>query len=119
MTPLAHADTVVTNPVIHNKELPDGAPITIERRWRTRSSAGKIISDPTQKNAVIGGMSYGGTLDFINYYKGITYEDPVDGITKTIPGAKQDAYGKPTIVGTVNMSKYSKWLKDNYGLIIH
>jgi hypothetical protein len=119
MVPLAHADTVVTNPVIHNKELPDSGPITTERQWRTRSSDGKIISAPTQKNAAIGGMSYRGSLDFISYYPGTVYVDPVDGITKTIPGTKRDAYGQPTIVGTVDMTKYSKWLERNYGLVIH
>lgn len=118
MVPLAHEDTVVTNPVIHNKESPDTLPISPERRWRTRSSDGQITADPTQKNAVIGGMSYRGSLDFISYYSRIVYVDPVDGITKTIPGTKRDAYGKPTIVGTVDMSKYSKWLQRNYGLVI-
>lgn len=119
MVPLAHADTVVTNPVIHNKEIPDGFPITTERRWRTRSSVGKIISEPTQRTAVIGGMSYRKSLDFISYYPGTVYVDPIDGITKKIPGTKRDAYGKPTIVGTVNMEKYSKWLEMSYGLAIH
>ena len=47
------------------------------------------------------------------------YEDPVDGITKTIPGTKRDACGKPTIVGTVDMSKYSRWLERNYGFVMH
>lgn len=119
MRRLAHADTVVANPVIHNKELPDSSPITTERTWRTRSSNGKIISEPTQKKAVIDGMSYQGSLDFISYYRGTTYVDPVDGIMKTISGAKKDAYGQPNIFGTVDIEKYSKWLEANYGLVIH
>ncbi|MBZ2210049.1 DUF2235 domain-containing protein [Massilia sp. R798] len=118
MMPLDHADTVLTNPVLHNKELPDSSPITTERTWRTRSNNGKIISEPTQKKAVIDGMSYQGSLDFISYYRGTTYVDPVDGITKTISGAKKDAYGHPNIVGTVDMAEYSKWLGTYYGLVI-
>ncbi|MBA4058712.1 MAG: hypothetical protein C0490_28605 [Marivirga sp.] len=118
MKPLARADTVVTNPVIHNKELPDSSPITTERIWRTSSSDGIITSEPTQKKAVIGGMSYQSSLAFISYYRGTTYVDPVDGTTKTISGAKKDGYGKPTIVGTVDMEKYSRWLETNYGLVI-
>ena len=47
------------------------------------------------------------------------YEDPVDGITKTIPWTNRDTYGKPTIVGTVDMSKYSRWLERNYALVMH
>lgn len=118
LRPLSREDIMVSNPIIHNKELPNSAPIILERRWRTRTSEGKIFSDPTQKEANIGGMSYPRTLDFIKYHPGIEYEDPVDGTTKLIPGSKLDAYHKPTIVGTVDMDKYSKWLQRNYGIIL-
>jgi hypothetical protein len=31
---------------------------------------------------------------------------------------RPDAYGAPTLVGTVGMEEYAQWLRDHYGLRI-
>ena len=109
-------DTIVSNPVIHNKELTDQSAFGLNRKLRTRDASGAIVSKPSQKDATVGGMSYRDTGAFVSYYPDTIVNNPINGSKIVISGAKPDAYNNRIIAGDVNMKEYAKWLKSNYGI---
>lgn len=88
----------VTSPLLHDSNT-DGIG---DREFRLRNSIGLVNSSPVQRAAPVAGMQWRDTAGFIR-----RYEEP-----------RPDAYGAPTLVGTVGMEEYAQWLRDHYGLRI-
>ncbi|MEW6708165.1 MAG: RHS repeat-associated core domain-containing protein, partial [Pseudomonadota bacterium] len=92
----------VTNPVLHDKsERNRRAPEDRDFCLRVNNEAW-ADNCQRQRQANVGGMSWRGTLNYIDYWK----------------TTRMDADGVSPMVGQVNMEGYAKWLHDNYGLDI-
>ncbi len=96
MTALTSEFARVTSPLLHDSNT-DGWG---DREFRLRNAMGLITRSLVQRVAPVAGMQWRDTGGFIQ-----RYEEP-----------RWDAYGAPTLVGTVGMEDYARWLRDNYGL---
>ena len=86
----------VTAPLLHDSNT-DG---TGDREFRYRNSWGWTFARPMQRIARVDGMQWSDTGRFI----------------RRLPAPRNDVYGEPTIVGSVDMQSYSAWLAANYGV---
>ena len=96
MLSLTSEFTRVTAPLLHDSNT-DGRG---DREFRLRNAVGLITSSQSQRSAPVAGMQWDDTAAFVQGF-----------------GQPQlDAYGAPTLVGTVGMEQYADWLWANYGL---
>lgn len=86
----------VDAPVVHDRNY-DAAG---DRRVDVRDAAGKVVASSTQRAAPIAGMDWSASQPFLI----------------VPPRRERDAYGRLSIVGSVDMDAYSKWLADHYGV---
>ncbi|TXL64635.1 RHS repeat-associated core domain-containing protein [Zeimonas arvi] len=86
----------VDAPILHDRNY-DAAG---DRRVDVRDASGRIVSRTTQRAAPIPGMDWSASQPFLI----------------VPPSRERDAYGKLSIVGSVDLDAYSRWLAENYGV---
>lgn len=86
----------VDAPILHDRNY-DAAG---DRRVDVRDASGRIVSRTTQRAAPIAGMDWSASQPFLI----------------VPPSRERDAYGKLSIVGSVDLDAYSRWLAENYGV---
>jgi len=95
MNPLPDRYLRVESPLLHDRNDALG-----DRRVVVRDATGAIVSRTRQRQAAIGGMTQADSRPFII----------------VSPRPELDAYGRPSIAGSVDMEAYSAWLASEYGI---
>ncbi len=88
----------VSSPLLHDSNLDRIG----DRDFHKRNALGIALWSRPQRIAPVAGMQWRDTLGFIT-----RFDAPMN-----------DAYGEPTLVGTVQMQAYSEWLASNYGFTV-
>lgn len=86
----------VDAPILHDRNY-DAAG---DRRVDVRDASGRIVSRTTQRAAPIAGMDWSASQPFLI----------------VPPSRERDVYGKLSIVGSVDLDAYTRWLAENYGV---
>jgi RHS repeat-associated protein len=95
MNPLPDRYLRVESPLLHDRNDALG-----DRRVDVRDASGAIVARTSQRQAATGGMTQAGSRPFII----------------VSPQPELDAYGRPSIAGSVDMDAYSAWLASEYGI---
>ncbi|HEY0878085.1 MAG TPA: DUF2235 domain-containing protein, partial [Zeimonas sp.] len=92
----APADSVVTDPRVHDRDYIGRTDRSVYRR----DASGRVVQQTSQRTAVVPGLDWNESLAFL------------------VPFSQRqsDANGWPSLVGRVDMQAYGAWLKSVYGI---
>jgi RHS repeat-associated protein len=90
--------TRVTNPLLHDSDT-DGVG---DREFLYRNTLGWTVASVAQRLARVDGLQWRDTLRFV----------------ERLEAPRPDAYGEPTLAGSVLMPSYSSWLASSYGIAL-
>jgi len=96
LKPLPEGWLRVDAPILHDRNY-DAAG---DRGVGVRDASGGVVARGAQRDAPIAGMDWAASQRFL----------------VVPPRRERDAYGKLSIVGSVDMDAYSKWLAEHYGV---
>ncbi|MCM5571394.1 DUF2235 domain-containing protein [Burkholderiaceae bacterium FT117] len=96
LKPLPERYLSVESPVLHDRNYDRAG----DRRVATRDATGAVVAGGAQRAAPIAGMDWSGSRPFLI----------------VSPRRERDAYGRLSIVGSVDIEAYANWLADHYGI---